>query len=221
MGKDDIHKRRAKNQNKLKRNLGSRKTFKRILIVCEGSKTEPYYFRGLINFYKIRSADVVVDGSSGSAPSSVFNYAKKQYALEKRKGNPFDEVYCVFDKDSHPCYERTVDEIKRSRPIGVFKACVSVPCFEVWLTLHYGYSDKPYYTTGNKSVGDLALQDLKKKCPLYEKGMVSFFEDHEKNLDDAIRNSKKLLDSNRATNTDNPSTCVHELVEALKDLRKP
>lgn len=220
MGSDNLFRREAKRKRDLKRKLDNRDVINRVLIVCEGSETEPNYFNELIGFYKIRSANVVVDGSSDSAPSSVLKYAKKKQKEEEKKGNPFDEIYCVFDKDMHPCYQKTVDEISRIRPKGIFKACVSVPCFEMWLILHYKYNDKPYHKKGKKSVGDLVLDDLKKIYPSYEKGMSGIFLAHENKIEDAIKNAQALLDANQKTQTDNPSTYVHELVVALRKLKR-
>ena len=38
----------------------------RILIVCEGAKTEPNYFEGARSYFKLNTANVVVSGESGS-----------------------------------------------------------------------------------------------------------------------------------------------------------
>lgn len=45
MGTDDLfHKRRAKKAKDLRRRKARRDPYDKVLIVCEGSKTEPYYF---------------------------------------------------------------------------------------------------------------------------------------------------------------------------------
>ena len=56
--------------------------------------------------------------------------AKKRYIEEKRTGDGFDRVFCVFDKDSHESYEEALRLHSDMKPKGVFKAIVSVPCFE-------------------------------------------------------------------------------------------
>ncbi len=45
LGTDDLfHKRKAKVTNDLNRKQAIKRTYEKILIVCEGSKTEPNYF---------------------------------------------------------------------------------------------------------------------------------------------------------------------------------
>ena len=52
-----------------------------MLIVCEGKKTEPIYFQGLVNRYRLSTANVVVAGI-GSDPRRLVATAKK---LEKKE----------------------------------------------------------------------------------------------------------------------------------------
>ena len=48
MGSDDLHKKRkALTLKQKQRKIGVRKPYDRVLIVCEGSKTEPLYFKAL------------------------------------------------------------------------------------------------------------------------------------------------------------------------------
>jgi hypothetical protein len=48
MGTDDLfHKRKARRLETHRREKAKRAPYERILIVCEGKKTEPHYFQGL------------------------------------------------------------------------------------------------------------------------------------------------------------------------------
>lgn len=48
MGSDDLHKKiKAKTLKQKQRKIGTRKPYDRVLIVCEGAKTEPLYFKAL------------------------------------------------------------------------------------------------------------------------------------------------------------------------------
>lgn len=48
MGTDNLfHKRKAKNAKNLQRRAVKRDAYAKILIVCEGEKTEPNYFNGV------------------------------------------------------------------------------------------------------------------------------------------------------------------------------
>ena len=50
-----------------------------------------------------------------------------------------DQVWAVFDRNSHPTFEQAV---AKCRQAGVRTAC-SNPCFELWLVLHLEEYDRP------------------------------------------------------------------------------
>lgn len=153
MGSEDrFHKRKAKTERDLARKQAKRATYDRVLIVCEGSKTEPNYLRELIDCLELNTANVEVDGECGSSPISVVTHSKQRYTEEKRKGDAFDRVFCVFDKDTHTSYESALDETSKAKPKNVYQAINSVPCFEYWLLLHFEFTTKPYASSGAKSV---------------------------------------------------------------------
>ncbi|VAW46556.1 hypothetical protein MNBD_GAMMA03-583 [hydrothermal vent metagenome] len=59
MGTDNLHhKRKAKSISNLERKKAKRAPYDRVLIVCEGEKTEPYYFSELIDYYRLNSANI-------------------------------------------------------------------------------------------------------------------------------------------------------------------
>ena len=51
---------RERQARKLARKQGQRAPFERVLIVCEGSKTEPLYFQELRAYHRLNTAQVVV-----------------------------------------------------------------------------------------------------------------------------------------------------------------
>jgi FMN phosphatase YigB (HAD superfamily) len=57
MGRDNHPRERQARQ--LARKQGLREPFDRVLIVCEGSKTEPLYFQELRAYYRLNTAHVV------------------------------------------------------------------------------------------------------------------------------------------------------------------
>ncbi len=190
------------------------------MIVCEGSKPEPYYFQELINCLELNSANVEVDGDSGSSPISVIKHARSRYTEEKRTGDTFDKVYCVFDKDTHDSYGIALTVIDNLKPKDVFKAVNSVPCFEYWLLLHFEYTTKPFVGNGTKSSCTNLIDDLKKYLPDYNKGNREVYNEVSKQTSQAIAFSKRSLSQAIAHGTDNPATNIHELVEYLQNLKK-
>lgn len=57
-----------------KRKRGQRDRRPRVLIVCEGEKTEPYYFKDLAHHYRLSGVKVL--GASGLDPKKLVEKAK-------------------------------------------------------------------------------------------------------------------------------------------------
>ena len=67
-------------QAQLQRKIGRRASYDRILIVSEGSKTEPSYFREIRSEYRLHTANVQVQPSElGTAPIQVVQYAQRLF----------------------------------------------------------------------------------------------------------------------------------------------
>lgn len=187
----------------------------RFLIVCEGSKTEPNYFEDARVFYRIGTADVEICGKEcGSAPISVVEFAEKRYEEEKRS---YERVFCVFDRDSHPSFNEAVARV-RSRAADGFVAIYSVPCFEFWILLHFRESRKAYVREGERSPCSALLEDLAADFPGYRKGMEDVFGRLETRLHDARRRAVRVIADAERTGDINPSTLVHQLIDALAAL---
>ncbi len=107
MGRDNSPKERQ--QKQLARKQGRRASYDRILIVSEGSKTEPNYFSEIRAAYRLHTANVEVQPSQlGTAPLQVVQYAKELFEHgDRHKGiqrRAFEQVYAVFDRDDHDSY---------------------------------------------------------------------------------------------------------------------
>ncbi len=72
----------------MSRKVGGRRPRSAILIVCEGAKTEPQYFKG----FRLSSVEVV--GAGKNTLSLV------EHAFRISEG--YDQTWCVFDRDSFP-----------------------------------------------------------------------------------------------------------------------
>jgi hypothetical protein len=78
MARDNSPKERQRQQ--LERKLGRRGSYDRILIVSEGSKTEPNYFEEIRTAYRLQTTNVAVQPSkSGTEPIQVVQYAKELF----------------------------------------------------------------------------------------------------------------------------------------------
>lgn len=221
MGSENLfHKRKAKNAKSLQRKGARRAAYKKILIVCEGEKTEPNYFAGAREYYELNTVNVEVRGDCSSDPMSIVSFAKQRYREEKDAGDPFDKIYCVFDKDAHDTYAQAMDALTSASPKNVYSNVNSVPSFEYWLLLHFVYSTRPYTALPGNSSGNQVLTELKKYIPDYDKGRKRIFFELIEQLEQAINYAKRALHESERNSTDNPSTRVYELVEVLQNLKE-
>jgi len=187
LSKEDLKRKQQKNREK-----------DRILIVCEGEKTEPGYIRKLIAEYRVPSAKVRVHGEGGAAPISVVEYAEE--LLEK--DIDFERIFLVFDRDDHSTYQEAINKtngFKKRRKLNRSKveAISSIPCFEIWLLLHVSASSKPYGTgvPGNPP-GKQVIRDLRAYQVFtdYEKSKIDFFDAIKGETDNAVMRAKRQVD---------------------------
>jgi hypothetical protein len=180
-------------------------------IFCEG-ETECSYFRKLAQ--DLRLTSVKAHLGKGSAPITIVEQAI--YLAENEPD--IDHIFCVFDKDEHESFDRASRYLIDSK-IPNIKIFTSVPCFEIWLLLHFGYSTKSYIAIRNKSAADHLLSDLQRHLPQYKKGSNIGWYSHliDKHVI-AITNARRLQKYNQETQSSNPATNVHELVEFLNKI---
>ncbi len=174
------------------------------LIICEGEKTEPNYFRS----FHLPSAKVEPIGS-GNNTMSLVNETIKMVKDASEYGIKYDQVWCVFDKDdfSSRQFNDAISLAKRNN----FKVAYSNQSFELWYLLHFNYYDM---VLNRKTYIRRLTQLLKRKYKKNSKDMYEKLLDKQKN---ALRNAKKLLKSYSPSNPakNDPSTTVHKLVEEL------
>ena len=219
MGSEDLfHKRKARAGAALQRQVRERARNKRYLIVCEGTKTEPHYFRDLLDDRGVRPQMVRIAPNDGVSPDRVVAHAVALYTEDAAAGDAYDTVYCVFDRDRHTTFvaavQRTKDLSAEGKP---FVAITSTPCFEIWLLLHFGYSDQPFHPAGKKSVGDHVVSALKAKPGFtkYGKGQKGIYGQLKSKLSDALTHAELLRKHGAATGSINPATDVDVLVKAI------
>ena len=164
-------KRELSKKDLIKRKNGQLKEFKRILIVTEGSETEPLYFEQIKRKYKLKDNVIFIYPAENSSPRDVLKTAKDKNSIDD-----FDKVFCVFDKDTHDTYDEVVLKITNDKKLVKFTAVTSVPCFEFWLILHYKATAKPYYTSDKNKASKNALKDLQKIDPMYSKNNKNYFD---------------------------------------------
>ena len=220
MGSDNLYHKRRAQASKPARRKGTRPPHDRVLIVCEGKKTEPNYFEELKAHYRLNSADIEIVGTDGASPENILKLAKRKYHAAKRSDNLYDRVYCVFDQDLWPCYGQVLEDILSATPKGTFFAANSAPCFEYWLLLHFEHTSRPYHQLSGKSPADQVVVDLKRYMPDYNKAARNLFNELAEQLEQAKSHAEIVWKDAGQTGTANPITAVHLLVEYLQTLNR-
>jgi len=216
MGTDNLHhKRKTRDSRSLHRKKAKRAPYDKVLIVCEGEKTEPNYLKEMVVHFRLNTANVEVTGDCGSSPIDVYTYALHEKKKAINEKDPYDRVFCVFDKDAHSSYETAKEKAKKNDLIPIF----SVPCFEFWLLLHYEYTVAPFSAVGSSSICNEVIKKLQKYYPDYRKGDEGTFHVLLENLQKAIFNAKRVWSEQTENDSVNPITNVHTLVEYLQDLK--
>lgn len=226
MGSDDLFKKRkVQTAAAIARQQQQRPEGKRFLIVCEGMKTEPYYFEELCKAHQLRTLRVrIAPGAEGSSPDKVLDYANKLFEEDAQLGSDrFDQVFCVIDRDQHGSYQATIQRMKALATEGKpFLAIPSVPCFEYWLLLHFTYSRQPFHAAGKQSVCDAVIRDLRKKPGFgaYAKAQRNTYALLKDRIETAIKHAQWAEADAEKTGEDNPTTSIHHLVRELQQLAK-
>jgi hypothetical protein len=185
------------------RRINRFETRQRFLIVCEGEKTEPNYFK---QFPLPPDSVVDVRGIGANTLSLV------REALELRREAKYDQVWCVFDHDSFPA--QNFNAALELAEVNGIQVAYSNEAFELWYVLHFDYLNagitrRDYITRLSKLLGRR-----------YRKNSEAMYDEIVTRQKDAIRNAQRLLAQYTPPRPerDNPSTTVHLLVEQLNRL---
>lgn len=195
----------------LKRRSAFRTPQPRILIVCEGTRTEPGYFR------QKRHLDrslIELELSPGGTPKTLVERAVelKRAATRSAKSKKdqnlnYDEVWCVFDIDEHPF----IQEAKQQARDNQIDTAISNPCFELWMLLHF--QDQ------RASIDRAQVQrECRRYLPNYAKDVPSA--ELLRRDSEAVARAKSLdaWQASRGCEGANPSTGVYRLTEKIKSL---
>lgn len=192
-----------------KRSVDTRDQNPKILIVCEGEKTEPNYFKA----FRIPTKKVKV------IPAGMVHDRVVEEAIRLKGELQAEIAWAVFDSDDNndPKIKQNIQrafEIAANNNINI---AFSNEAFELWYILHYDYLDSGI------SRNDYCTILTKKRINgnKYEKNDPTMYDFLLDKQSTAIRNSKRLFE--QCVNKQNyyrekPITSVFELVEELNKL---
>ncbi len=186
--------------------VNRKETYKRLLVVCEGARTEPLYFQR----FPVRNGDVVTIEGLGMNTLSLVQQAVR---LRDEDGH-YDEVWAVFDRDSFPS-ARFNSALSLAARENVAAAWTN-EAFELWYLLHFEYCEAGLSrTTYSKRLSRHLKRPYTKNDPTMYSCLLS-------RQPEALRNASRLrqeLAGTSAVNR-NPATEVDRLVLRLNALQR-
>ncbi|MDD1438442.1 RloB family protein [Dolichospermum sp. ST_sed10] len=196
-------------RKKSNRKIHTRDLRERILIVCEGGKTEPNYFR---KFPIDENKCYVKPMGVGY---NTYSLVRRAIEIGQTSLLPFDQIWCVFDRDNFPAQNfNNAFEIAEHNNINI---AYSNEAFELWYLLHFHryinamsrdqYQEKLTELLGHKYVknSENIYDELIDRQPIAIENAKALLILHSENSDSGRNDPAK----------DNPSTTVHKLVEEL------
>ncbi len=179
--------------------INSRSPKQRFLIVCEGTQTEPNYFRS----FRVPKVVIDIEGL-GRNPTQLV-----EYAIDRSTQDEFDQVWCVFDRDNWT--PQDFQQAFKFANKNKIKIAYSNEAFELWYILHFQFLN----TAIPRSDYQKKLSDLMGKP--YAKNSRDMYDELIDLQPKAIAHADRLLQEYPKPNPaiDNPSTTVHRLVQEL------
>jgi hypothetical protein len=144
------------------------------------------------------------------------NYAEEKF----RESREYELVFAVFDRDDHTTYVNALDRtaqlnngtlINDEEKAIPFVAVPSVPCFELWLLLHFD-DVQAFFPR------EVIFKKLKKHLPKYSKGMIGTYAATMEHLAVASQRAGRLRQRFTARAGAEPYTEVDSLVDKLRSI---
>ncbi len=207
---------RERQARALARKRGNRPPYDRILIVTEGRKTEPLYFDDIRQQNRVPTAHIMIIPGDGTEPLEIVDTAWSRFLEEKA----FEWVFAVFDRDRHRTYHAALERaaaLDRSvvndegRSVR-FVAVPSVPCFELWLLLHF---QEVHSFWDHREV----IRFLRQHLRGYEKGAEGIYAQTEPSLQQALQRAQRLKARFTPDSGTDPYTGVDDVVTRLRSIR--
>ena len=154
---------------------------------------------------------VLAENTKGPAPISVVECAEEKSG--ERGG--YDKIYCAFDRDGHESFARAREKIsalasRKKKPLPIEEA-VSIPCFEIWVLLHFERRDAPFERCAD------VIDRVRIHLPDYEKADEIIAKQLVDSVEAAIDNAD-WLEARAANNDYNPYTSVHRVIRHFESV---
>lgn len=184
---------------------------RQILVVCEGSKTEPGYLR---QWEREHRSITIVDVVRGGVPTSIVTEAiDRQNASKRRGAETYDSIWVMFDCDDHPDVK---GQVNRAEQAGL-QVAFSNPCIELWFLLHF--QDQTAFLDRRKAQDKCHnhLSPGKALTPEDFQMLLARYEQARERAMDLAR----LHEGNGSWTYENPSSTVWKLIDDIRGTGRP
>ncbi|MEH2371638.1 RloB family protein [Nostoc sp.] len=201
---------------KLNRRPPSRNIAQKILIACEGSKTEPIYFNSIRNELRSSTLDIIVlPHQNKTDPGSIIEklIEERQQRKDNQQWSKEDKAWAVFDGDEH--IEKSLanwqSAINRATSQKINLA-ITNPCFELWYLIHF----QDHFAEITR---DRLVNLLEKHIHGYDKSMCLYPKPLKSLTEQAIKRAEKIakqIERNELYEHSNP--CCSGLAKLISSL---
>ena len=196
--------------------------------MCEGTKTEPNYFKSLRKRLPkgvVTACQIDIEGTGRNTLTLIDEALRLKEYYEKNSLRKLDKLWVVFDRDSFNAndFNNAINRCKDLKPeIG---CAWSNEAFELWYLLHFHFYNN---AISRKDYQNLIEENFRSKGLtgyVYQKNseeMIDLLEQHG-NRADAVRNADTLFKRygpSRNFSEQNPCTMVYQLVAELFGLEE-
>ena len=189
-----------------------------ILIVTEGEKTEPNYFR---KFQVDHNSLFIYEVECKGLGKNTLNVVDEAIRLSKSRTTSYDSVWAVFDRDSFSANNFN-SAIKKAEDNGI-NAAWSNEAFELWFLYHFqnrktAMSRYDYEKAISDAVNNSKMWKSKKaykyaKCSEENYSIMPQYGNQEQAIKYAEKQHSLCTDTRYADH--NPCTTVYKLVKQL------
>lgn len=147
-------------KQKEKKRIQTKKIRCRILIVCEGEKTEPQYFKA---FKTINNQSFTYEVDARGTGYNTLSLVNEAIRLRESASTPYDSVWAVFDRDifTEATFNQAINVAIKSN----INVAWSNEAFELWYLYHFHNRVTPMTRNEYK----LKIEEAVNNSPSYKK----------------------------------------------------
>jgi hypothetical protein len=203
---------------KLNRRPSSRNIVRKIVIACEGSKTEPRYFKSIGNELRLETLQIIVLPHQGKTdPRSIIERViEERHEMKRNQAwTNGDSAWAVFDGDEH--IEQSPEKWKSAIALAKkqkIQLAITNPCFELWYLIHF----RDHFAQISR---DREINLLVKHISNYEKSMCLYPEPLKPLTEQAIQRAERIAAQIQRDELDEHSNpCCSDLPKLVQSLLK-